>query len=224
MRLFLARCLGTEHRFERVRIVAGVPCLGADGHWGGGEVLYLLQVEVKAFGYHGEFGHILFVASRVAAYEVRYDLLVETLLPVYAVEYLFEPLEQSKRRFAHVLQHVVARVLRRYLQSSAHVVAYQLARILACSLVGLLVLALVQQQVVAHSAAYEALLYLWQGVNGMINVEQRRVVGVEVGAYLRMDARRTLALLARLVVAAVHAVHVGRRSAAAFRTPASPLS
>ena len=156
--LFLARRFGAEHWFERVRIVAGVPCFSADGHRGGGEILYLFQMEVESFGYHGEFGHIFFAASRMAAYEVRYDLLVESFFAVYAVERLFELFEQGERRFAHVLQYVVACVLRRYLQSSAHVVAYQFSRILTCGLVGLLVLALVQQQVVAHSSAYEALL------------------------------------------------------------------
>ena len=55
-----------------------------------------------------------------------------------------------------MLQHVVARVFRRNLQSAAHVIAYKFACILLCSVVGLLILALMQKKVVAYSAAYEA--------------------------------------------------------------------
>ena len=43
----------------------------------------------------------------------------------------------------------------------------------------------------------------------MIDVEQLGVVGVEVLANLRMDARGTFALVAKVEVLAVHGVHVG---------------
>ena len=43
----------------------------------------------------------------------------------------------------------------------------------------------------------------------MVDVEQTAVVGVEVGANLRVDATGTLALLADITVTACHAVHVG---------------
>ena len=47
----------------------------------------------------------------------------------------------------------------------------------------------------------------------MVDVEQPAVVGVEVGADLRMDARGACALLAGLFVLPFHPIHVGRWSA-----------
>ena len=46
----------------------------------------LLKVEVKSLGLHGKFCHILLKASRMAAYEVRYYLLVQILFLVDTVE------------------------------------------------------------------------------------------------------------------------------------------
>ena len=46
----------------------------------------------------------------------------------------------------------------------------------------------------------------------MIDVEQSGVVGVEVLANLRMDARGTFALVAKIEVLAMHGIHVGRGS------------
>ena len=70
-----------------------------------------------------------------------------------------------------------------------------------------------EQQVVAHTATDEALLDAGQSVDSVIYLEQLRVVGVEVGAHLRMDARRALADGTGFRVVAVHAVHVSRRTA-----------
>ena len=70
-----------------------------------------------------------------------------------------------------------------------------------------------QKQVVTHPAADIAPLNARQSVYGMVNVQQSRVVGIQVRAYFRIDARRALALLARLQVFPLHAVHVGRRAA-----------
>lgn len=47
----------------------------------------------------------------------------------------------------------------------------------------------------------------------MVDVEQGGMVGVEVGAHLRMDARRAFAFVANVEVLAVHGVHIGGRTA-----------
>ena len=47
----------------------------------------------------------------------------------------------------------------------------------------------------------------------MVDIEQGRVVGVEILAYVGMDAGRTFALVAKVKILAVHGVHVGRRTA-----------
>ena len=96
-----------------------------------------------------------------------------------------------------------------HLEATADVAGDKLAGIFAGTLVHLGVLALVEQQVVAHTATDKRLLDARQGVYGMINVEQRAMVGVQVGADARVDARGTFALLAQFEVRALHAVHVG---------------
>ena len=92
-------------------------------------------------------------------------------------------------------------------------VAEQFACVLACCLVGMLVGAAVEQQVVAHAAADKTLLDAGQGVYCVVDVEQTAVVGIQVRADARVDARGTAALGAGLAVLAPHAVHVGRRAA-----------
>ena len=89
-------------------------------------------------------------------------------------------------------------------------VTYQLASVLHCSLVAGLVLTSMQQQVVAHTTAYIAVLDAWKGIDRAIDIEQFRVVGIEVWTYLRVDARRTTTLLAGILILAAHAVHIGR--------------
>ena len=50
---FVTLTFRTEHRLQCVWVVASVPHLGADGHRGRGEVLYLLELEVQPFGDEG---------------------------------------------------------------------------------------------------------------------------------------------------------------------------
>ena len=67
------------------------------------------------------------------------------------------------------------------------------------------------EQVVADTAADKSLLDPLDRPHFGIEIEQRTMVVIEVGAHLRMQARRTAAFAAQLPVAAAHAVHVGRR-------------
>lgn len=69
-----------------------------------------------------------------------------------------------------------------------------------------------QQQVVAHTTAYKALLDTRKGIHGMIYFEKSGMVSVEVGAYFRVDARRSFAILAYSLVAPRHTIHIGRRA------------
>ena len=114
--------------------------------------------------------------------------MVESLLPVDAVEDALELLEEGEGRFPHQLQHLWRGVLRCHLQAATYVVDNQFAGILACSLIDGFVLAVVQYQVVAHATAYEALLDAGQGIYGMVDVQQWAVVSVQVGTDGRMDA------------------------------------
>ena len=104
-------------------------------------------------------------------------------------------------------------MLRSHLQSAAHMIAYQFARIFLRRPVGFLVLSPMQQQVVADTTSNKTLFDIWQSIHSPIHLKQLRVIGVEIGAYLRMNATRALALFACLMVASVHTVHICRRTA-----------
>ena len=102
-------------------------------------------------------------------------------------------------------------MFRRHFQPSAHVAHYQLACVFGRTAVGSRILALVQQQVVTHTASDEAFLDARQCVYGVVDVEQRTVVRVQVRTDFRMDTRRTSAFAAKRLVLPSHAVHIGRR-------------
>lgn len=212
LRQLLAWCLGGEDRFKRVRVVSRIPRLGADGHRRGREVLHLLEVEVQVFGDDSELGHILFLATRMTANKIRYDLLFQALFLVDAVEDALELIELLKRRLAHESEHSVGSVLGCHLQATADMVGDELAGIQSGGRVGLLVLTLIEQEVVTHTTADEALLHARQRVDGMIDVEQAGEIRVKVGTDLWVDARRPLAVLTGFLVAPTHAIHVGRRT------------
>ena len=149
----------------------------------------------------------------MAADKVRDDLLAEAGLPVNTIENVLKLPELPERGFTHQLKHTIRRVLRSNLQPTAYVARNQFTGVFGIHLVDTCVLCIMQKQVVTHPAADIAPLDARQSVYGMVNVQQSRVVGIQVRAYFRMDARRTLAPLARLQVFPLHAVHVGRRAA-----------
>ena len=213
LRLLLFRGLSTEDGFQGVWVITRIPRLGTYGHRRGREVLHLFELVPHTACEVGQLRHVALVATGMRGDEVRDELLVEVLLLVYAVEDAFELFEELERRFSHKHQHIVRRMLRGYLQTTAHVLCYQFASVLARSGIYLLVLALMEQQVVADTGTDEALLYLGQSIDSVVDVEQGGMVRIEVRTNLRVDARRTLALLARLQVVAVHAVHIGGRTA-----------
>lgn len=213
LRQFFPLGLCREHRLQRVGVEPCVPGLGGNGHWRWGEVLHLLQMEVQLFGLYGQLCHVFLVAAGVGGYEVGYNLLVEMLLPVYSVEDALKLVELLEGGLAHEPQHLVTGVFRCYLQAAADMARDEFANVVVCGLVGSFVFAPVQQQVVSDAAADEALLDARQAVDSPVYLEQPAVVSVKVGAYLRVNAAGAAALRAKALVAALHAVHVGRRAA-----------
>ena len=83
---------------------------------------------------------------------------------------------------------MVTGVLWRHFQSSAHMFANQLAGVSLCRLIGGRVTTVVQQQVIANTAADEAFFHPWQLVDGMIQVEQLLGISVKVGTDARVNA------------------------------------
>ena len=132
---FLTLGTGTKDWFKRIWVVASIPCFGADCHGSGREVLYLLQVEIEVFGDDGKFSHIFFLATWMAAYEVRDYLLLQIFFLVDAVKDTFELIEELERRLAHLIEHLVGSVLGRDLESTAHMATDELTGIIAGSLV-----------------------------------------------------------------------------------------
>ena len=152
-------------------MVTRIPCLGSNRHWGRREVLHLLQMEVQTLGDDRQLCHVFLRASRMATDEVRDDLLAKVQFIVDLVEYLLEIVELGERWLAHDVQYTVARVFRGNLQPATDVLGYQLAGIFLGATVDGRVFALVQEQVVTHTATNETLLDARQGIYRMIDIE-----------------------------------------------------
>ena len=197
--------LCTENRLKGIGVVAGVPHLGADSHWGGGEVLNLLQLEIEALRDEGETCHIFFMAPGVAADEVGDYLLAQSFTTVNVIKNLLEFLEL----LAHKAKDCRAGVFGSHLQTPADMAANQFTGVGFFGLVRGLVAAAVQKEVITHTTADKRLRYARQTVHGMVNVEQFAGVSVKIGAYLGMNARWALAACTRLGILARHAIHVG---------------
>ena len=54
----------------------------------------------------------------------------------------------------------------------------ELAGVLLGCLIGGFILAAVEQEVVANAAAYETALNAWQGIDGVVDIEQFGVIGI----------------------------------------------
>jgi len=170
--ILLLRCLCRVDGLHGVGVEACVPHLGGYGHGGGGEVLHLFQTVSHAAGDVCQLGHVLFAASWVRRYEIGYELLVQVLFAADGVELALEVVEELERGLPHELQYVVAGMLWSHFKPSADMLRDELAGVLPCSPVGVFVFRVVQQQVIAHAAANEALLDARQTVDGVVDVEQ----------------------------------------------------
>ena len=131
--------------------------------------------------------------------EVGYQLVGEPLRTADAAEIGVELFEKGERRLAHQPQHPLFGVLRRHFEPPRRVVLQHRLQ------VGRIV-----EEVVADAAADKGLFDAFHGPYLGIEVEQRAVVVVQIGALLRMQTRGPAAFAAQLAVAAAHAVHVGR--------------
>ena len=91
-------------------------------------------------------------------------MLAQTLLAVDAVEEALEGLELREGGLPHEREHALGGVLWGYLQAAADMAGNQFAGVLLSRTVHRLVFAAVEQQVVAHAAADEALLHTGTGI------------------------------------------------------------
>ena len=138
--------------------------------------------------------------------------MFEVVALVDGVEVALEIVEELEGWFAHEVEYTVRCVFGRNLEPSADMVGYEFFCVLSVDGVYLVIARVVQKEVVSDSRTYEAFLDAWYAVDGTVYVEQLAVVSVEVRAYFRVYARRTLAFVAKVKVASVHGIHVGRWS------------
>lgn len=144
-------CLGGEDGLEGVGMESCVPCLGGDGHGGGGEVLHLFELEVEVFGQCGKFGHIFGCAAGVGADEVGDDLLAEVMAEVDVVEDALEVVEETEGGFAHEGEHTVGSVFGCHFETTADVMGDEFFGVLAIDAVGAFIACVVEQEVVADT-------------------------------------------------------------------------
>ena len=100
-----------------------------------------------------------------------------------------------------------------HLQPARHVFHYKLLDVTPVGIVDAIVGTAVHGKVVTHTAAHKRPLHPGQRIDSPVNIEQRRMVVVQVGTRRRMQARRANAAAALVAVAPRHHVHVGRWTA-----------
>ena len=91
--LLFVRVSGYKHFFHGGGVVAGVVHLGGESHGSGGEVLNLFQTIAQPFHGYGKLRHVAQGAGRVRRNEIRYQLLVESVLAADVVETPFDVAE-----------------------------------------------------------------------------------------------------------------------------------
>lgn len=110
-------------------------------------------MKVQTLGDDGKFRHVFFLAAGVAGDKVGDELLSQTFFAVDTVEYLFELSELAEWWFAHDAEHPFRGMLRRNFKAAADMADYEFAGVFLRAFVGFGVFALVQQQVIAYTAA-----------------------------------------------------------------------
>ena len=135
-----------------------------------------MEIQLACLGC--KLGHCLYRAAGVAAYEVGDNLLAKIFAAVDVIKNALEVVEELERWLAHEVEHTIACMFGCHLQSSAHVAGDEFASIFACGSVDSFVLALMKQQIVAHTATYEALLDAWQCVHTTVDVHEWAVISV----------------------------------------------
>src|SRR5215469_794483 len=172
-------------------------------HRRGQEGLHLVGTEAVLLQPQGELEHVLVARTRMGRDEVRDEVLLLAGLARVAVEQLLEAVVGADPRLHHHRQRPVRNRLRGDLQIAAGVVLGQLLHILRR----------LDSQVITHAGGDEDFADAGQPADLAVEIDQRRVIGVEVGTDPRKDAGRPAAGALDLAAAAGKPVHVGRRTA-----------
>lgn len=134
-------------------------------------------------------------------------------LLINLVELLLELMEEAEIGFTHNVEYSLGSMFGSDLETSGDMLGYKFASIvvMAASLVGSTSFG--QKDIVANTASDERLLDLGKSVDLVIELDERRKVGVHILAHLGEDTRRSTTDLANRFVASVETIHIGRWSA-----------
>ena len=166
----------------------------------GHEGLHLIRLEAVLFQPQGQVEHVLVGGARVGGDEVGDQVLLLARVARKLLEHGPELLEAAHTGLHHLRQRPVFGVLRRDLEVAAHVVGDQLLDVLGRG----------HRQVVAQARGDHHLLDPVDVAGPAVQLDQRRVVRAQVGADIRIHARRQAAGRLDFRRLAGHAPHVGR--------------
>jgi hypothetical protein len=185
------------------RVAAAVVHGGGERHRRRQEGLHLIEAEVVALQPEGEVEHVGVGGPRMRGDEVGNQVLLLAGFLRELLEHQPELLVGTHPRFHHVRQRSILGVFRGDLQVAADMVPHEFTDVLGVA----------HGKVVTQAGADQHLLHPGQRPRLAIELQQRRVVGVQILADAREDARQAAAGRLDLPVLARQAVHVRRRSA-----------
>ena len=192
------------HRFALARdaaqrIPVAVVHRRRGGHRAGVKRLHLVGTKAIFFQPLRQVHHVFVAGARMGGDEIRDQELLLAGLGREPVKHLLELVVAADARFHHLVERAAFGMLRRDLQVTAYVVLHQFLHILGA----------LQREVITQSGADQYLLDALEAACPAVHVDQRGVVGVEVGADAGVDTTRLAAGGLDLRALAADAVHVG---------------
>src|SRR6185437_6581872 len=176
---------------------------GGRCHRGRQEGLHLVRAKAIALQPQCQLQHVLIARARVGRNEVGNQVLLLAGLARVALEERLEAVVGADSRLHHHRQRTLRDRFRRDLEISARVMLGELPDVFG----GL------DGEVVAHARGDEHLANAGKLADLAVEADERCMIGVEIGADARVDARGPAAGALDLAAAAGQPVHVGRRSA-----------
>src|SRR6185437_14864572 len=185
------------------RVLSRVIHRGRRRHGRGQERLHLIGAEAVPLQPQGELQHVLIARTRVGRDEVGNEVLLLAGLARVAVEQRLEAVVGADARLHHHRQGSLRDRLRGDLEVAARMMLGQLLHVLRR----------LHGEVVAHAGGDEHLADPRKLAHLAVEMDQGRVIGVEIGTDPRIDARRPAAGALDLPAAAGEPIHVGRGAA-----------
>src|SRR5471032_2327615 len=184
------------------RVLARVVHGGRGRHRRRIERLHLIGAETVALEPQGQVHHVFIGGAGVGGDEVRNQVLLLARFLGILLEHALELVIAANARLHHLVERTFLGVFRGDFQVATHVVGHQF----------LDVLRRLDRQVITQARSDEDLLHTRQGTGAAIQLDQRRVVGVQVRADAREYAGRLAARGFDFRGLARDPVHVGRRA------------